>query len=76
MQNVYCDITGDTDAEPVAMGGGTYARTLPNAVAFGPHFPRGNAGGAHIVDEHCDVDELIKAARIYAHCFYELAKDE
>ena len=28
-----------TPAEPLAIGGGTYARTMPNIVAFGPQLP-------------------------------------
>ena len=26
-------------AEPIAVGGGTYARAMPNIVAFGPQLP-------------------------------------
>ena len=54
------------------MGGGTYARTLPCAVAFGPGLPDGRSKGAHMPDECVDLDELMTAARIYAHSFYEL----
>ena len=73
LQNLYREVTGDLTSEPIAIGGGTYARCLPNAVAFGPVFPDGNAGGAHTINEYADIDELIKAARLYAHCFYSLA---
>lgn len=72
LQRLYKEITGDS-TEPVAIGGGTYARCLPNAVAFGPKFPDGNVGGAHTINEYADIDELMKAARIYAHCLYSLA---
>ena len=34
--NVYREATGD-QTPPVAIGGGTYARRLPNTVAFGPY---------------------------------------
>ncbi len=74
LQNLYVEISGDTESEPVAIGGGTYARCLPNAVAFGPKFPHGNAGGAHTINEYADIDELIKASRLYAHCLHALAK--
>jgi len=73
LQSLYREISGDTESEPIAIGGGTYARCLPNAVAFGPVFPKGNAGGAHTINEYADVDELLKAARLYAHCLYSLA---
>jgi succinyl-diaminopimelate desuccinylase len=72
LQGVYRKVTGDKQ-DPVSMGGGTYARTLPCAVAFGPGFPNGKAKGAHMPDECASVDELITAARIYAHSLYELA---
>jgi len=74
LQNLYREVTGDMDSEPVSMGGGTYARCLPTAVAFGPRFPDGNAGGAHTINEYADINELLKAARLYAHCLYSLAK--
>ncbi|MEX1376020.1 MAG: Sapep family Mn(2+)-dependent dipeptidase [Eubacteriales bacterium] len=74
LQSLYREITGDASSEPVSMGGGTYARCLPAAVAFGPKFPGGKAGGAHTINEFADVDELLKAARLYAHCLYSLAK--
>lgn len=73
LQNLYREISGDNKSQPIAIGGGTYARCLPNAVAFGPVFPDGNAGGAHTINEYADIDELIKAARLYAHCLYSLA---
>ena len=36
---VYQEETGDTKSKPGTMGGGTYARATPNAVAFGAGFP-------------------------------------
>lgn len=71
LQGIYRKITGNKQ-DPVAMGGGTYARTLPCAVAFGPGLPDGKSKGAHMPDECVDLDELMTAARIYAHSFYEL----
>ena len=35
---IFNEVTGNS-GEPVAIGGGTYARRLPNIVAFGPYFP-------------------------------------
>lgn len=72
LQNVYAEVTGDK-TEPKSMGGGTYARTLPCAAAFGPVFPDSKSRGAHMADECADIDELLSAARIYAHCLYELS---
>lgn len=36
---VYRHYTGDEDAEPVSLAGGTNARLLPNGVNFGPSMP-------------------------------------
>ena len=58
------------EQEPYAMAGGTYARKLPNAVAFGPGslpVPEGlpEMGGAHQHDEGVYYPNLLKAAVIY-----------
>lgn len=60
-------------AEPITIGGGTYARAIPNAVAFGPVFP-GQEEVAHQRDEYWAVDHLIRCTNIYAKAIYELAK--
>ena len=54
----------DTNAEPAAIGGGTYARSIDNIVAFGPAFP-GDADECHQADESMDIDKLLAAAAIY-----------
>jgi len=71
---VYQEETGDTESKPGTMGGGTYARATPNAVAFGAAFPNGSDGPAHEPDERLAIESLIKATKIYAHALYELAK--
>ena len=71
---VYREESGDLVSQPGTMGGGTYARATPNAVAFGAGFPDGNDGPAHEPDERIAVTTLVKAAKIYAHALYELAR--
>ncbi len=71
LMQVYRDITGD-DSEPIAIGGGTYARALDNAVAFGPLFP-GQPELAHQKDEFIAIDDLLKSVKIYAHAIVQLA---
>lgn len=73
LMSVYREETGDTDSEPITIGGGTYARTMENAVAFGPMFP-GQKDVAHQKDEFISIDQLMKITRIYAKALYELAK--
>jgi succinyl-diaminopimelate desuccinylase len=71
---VYQEETGDLESKPGTMGGGTYARATPNAVAFGAAFANGSDGPAHEPDERIAVDSLVRAAKIYAHALYELAR--
>lgn len=73
LMNVYKKHTNDLDAKPVTIGGGTFARALPNVVAFGPHFP-GKPSFIHQRDEYIEIDDLIKATIIYTESLYELAK--
>ena len=67
---VYNGITG-TQAKPFAIGGGTYARHLKEGVAFGMMFP-GEPELAHQANECIDVENYLKAARIYAYAIVAL----
>jgi succinyl-diaminopimelate desuccinylase len=69
---VYEEQTGQS-AKPLAIGGATYARALKPGVAYGPLFP-GHEERAHQKDEYIRVDDLIRAAAIYAQAIYELAR--
>lgn len=73
---VYRAETGDM-TPPLTMGGGTYARAMTKGIAFGPDF--GNRapedGGAHEKDECWAVDDLIRAAKIYARSLARLASE-
>ncbi len=73
LMDVYRAHTGDTDSEPVTIGGGTYARAAKNIVAFGPLFP-GEEELAHQRNEYIAVDSLILSAKIYADALYKLAE--
>jgi succinyl-diaminopimelate desuccinylase len=55
------------------MGGGTYARAIPNALAYGASFPDSADGPAHEPNERIAIDTLVRAAKIYAHALYALA---
>ncbi|MCQ6274435.1 dipeptidase PepV [Bacillus sp. V3B] len=72
LKKVYEEQTGEK-AELLAIGGGTYARSLTSGVAFGPLFP-GREDIAHQKDEYMYIDDLLKATAIYAQAIYELAK--
>lgn len=75
LMKVYKDITGRDD-QPFSMGGGTYARSMHNAVAFGPSLPDSKSGGAHGPDERLYIEELFTAASIYAHTIVALAGEK
>ncbi|PDZ83728.1 dipeptidase PepV [Bacillus toyonensis] len=72
LQRVYEEQTGEK-AELLAIGGGTYARSLKAGVAFGPLFP-GKEELAHQKDEYIEIEDLLKATAIYAQAIHELAK--
>lgn len=60
-------------AEPIAIGGGTYARAFENSISYGLTFP-GDSDMCHQVDEFVEIDKLILGTKIYAEAIYELAK--
>lgn len=72
LQKAYTEYT-NTEAKCLAIGGGTYARAIPGAVAFGPLFP-GQPMTEHGPDEYIEVNSLLKATRIYAYAMTELLK--
>ncbi len=61
-----------TKCEPYTMGGGTYARSLPNTVAFGSgieserYLLGDERGNAHQRDEYISVKELFMGMEIYS----------
>lgn len=58
---------------PIATGGGTYARTMPNILAFGPQFPE-DQDLCHQPNEYIAIERLVLLSQIYARAMYELAK--
>lgn len=74
LKKVYKEQTGEK-AELIAIGGGTYARSLKAGVAFGPLFP-GRPDIAHQKDEYMYIEDLLKSTAIYAQAIFELAMNE
>ncbi|MGN0659699.1 MAG: Sapep family Mn(2+)-dependent dipeptidase [Emergencia sp.] len=64
LMEAYRRVSGDQEGQPMAIGGATYARTIPNAVAFGPLFPW-EEELAHEPDEFLDLESLDKMTLIY-----------
>lgn len=68
--NVYNEIMGRNE-EPVAMGGGTYARAFPNAVAFGTWFPEKEAV-VHKPNECWSIEDMKKNFEIMVEAIKRL----
>lgn len=68
---VYSQQTGDADAKPEVVGGGTYARMMKRGVAFGALFP-GTQDTMHQANEFQPINDLLKAMAIYEQSIYEL----
>ena len=74
LMKVYKDATGDETAQPKSIGGGTYAKMLPNVVAFGPIFP-GDEVREHKPNEFMELSRLEDNANMLAEAMYALATD-
>ncbi|XMB72762.1 dipeptidase PepV [Mycoplasmatota bacterium WC30] len=72
LHSAYKKYTKDETNEIITIGGGTYARQLTKAVAFGPGFP-GDEELAHQPDEFLDIEKMIIAIAIYAESIELLA---
>lgn len=71
LMKVYQNTTGDYESKPISLGGATYARAIPNAVAFGPVFPD-QEELAHEADEHYSLLDLKRITEIYIKALLEL----
>ena len=61
------------NAEPIAIGGATYARAFNNCISFGPNLP-GYKDMCHQTDEYIEINNLILSCKIYAKAIIELGK--
>ena len=73
LMDIYRKYTGQADAKPITMGGATYARAVPNTVAFGPVFP-GEVDLCHQPNEYIDIETMVTSTKIFAEALYQLAK--
>lgn len=60
---------------PKCIGGGTYAKAIPNVVAFGPVFP-GDEVREHKPDEFIQTERLLQNCRIMAAAMQKLANQK
>jgi succinyl-diaminopimelate desuccinylase len=73
LTNVYRKCSGDLLTEPRSSGGATYARAIPNCVAFGA-LTVDEALTEHQPNERTVLANLYQAMEIYAHTIYELTR--
>lgn len=73
LMNVYKNITGDVESQPIAIGGGTYARTVKNGVAFGALLSS-QVDNMHQKNEYLEIDKIDTLLKIYVEAIYQLAK--
>ena len=59
----------------LVIGGGTYARSAKNVIAYGALFP-GDPDLMHQKNECISVERLIQMTKIYAEAIYKLASGE
>ena len=72
LMHVYHEMTG-REEQPLAIGGGTYAKAFQNMVAFGPAFP-GDPESIHQPNECISVEKLMESLKLEAAAMWELAK--
>jgi len=71
LYKAYVDVTGDTENKPMVIGGGTYAKSLKNIIAFGPE-KLGVDYRIHGSDEYILVSEMEEAVLIYMEAIKNL----
>lgn len=70
--DAYEQVTGER-LQPITIGGGTYARALPTAVAFGPIFPN-QISTIHQKNEKAKIEDLQKMYEIYLQAIKNLCE--
>jgi len=72
LMKVYTQATGEKNVKPAISGGGTYAKRLPNSIAFGMWFP-GKPYPGHDLDEKIAIADLERGARVLVWALVDLA---
>ena len=69
---VFNEVT-NSNFEPIAIGGATYARAFDNCISFGANMPQ-SEDMCHKANEFISIDNLLLSCKIYAKAIYELSK--
>lgn len=75
LMDIYRKHSGDKDAKPIVIGGGTYARAVKNTVAYGPTFPH-EEDCNHQKNEYISIESLMTTTKIYAEAIERLSGSE
>lgn len=74
LEESYEKVT-NTKADFILAGGTTYAKAIPDTVAFGPLFP-GDQDNSHQKDEFILIDRFMEATKIYSLVISEVLLNE
>ena len=74
LMDVYVELSGDKEAKPLSIGGGTYAREFKNAVAVGVTQP-GRPDKCHVANECILLSEMLFNTRFMAESLKRLAAE-
>lgn len=64
LKKAYVDVTGDDKSEMEAIGGGTYAKSIKNCIAFGCEF-NGEDNHIHDANERLNIESFKKQVELY-----------
>ncbi len=73
LMKAYFDETGRSGEKPMSIGGGTYAKAMPNVLAFGTTLPGENTH-IHEIDERWKIENIILSTKIMAAAILSLAE--
>lgn len=74
LMKAYVELSGDKNAKPEVVGGGTYGRLMKRGVAFGALMPN-TPNTMHQANEFQPVDDLITSMAIYMQAINDLVTD-
>ncbi len=72
LKDVYNEVTGK-NLQPIAIGGGTYARALKFGAAYGPE-EAGDESVMHQANEYISFEKIEKCFKIYKTAIFRLTK--
>ena len=73
LYQAYVQVTGDTETQPMVIGGGTYAKAIPGIIAFGNEF-LGRDNHIHDANESLYLPELQQQVAIYVQAISNMLK--